>query len=207
LDLNKEVSGIILAGGKNTRMGVEKSFLKIGGRPIIEIITAALKPLTGEIIIISNNPGLYAGYGNMVVQDVFPGHGPLGGIHAGLLHTANRTALVTACDTPFVSANLARLLIEQSAGYDLVIPRYRGFLEPLFALYNKSCLDFFELSLKKDHNKITRILEDLVLKGLKIRYLEEEELRAAETNLEKTFLNVNTPADLARAQNMAGDLL
>ncbi|MCL2337261.1 MAG: molybdenum cofactor guanylyltransferase, partial [Firmicutes bacterium] len=183
----------------------EKAFLRIGNRTIIDLISAALKPLTGEIIIVSNNPALYNGYGVKVVRDVLPGHGPLSGIHAGLLHITNRMALVTACDTPFVSVNLARLLIAEAADYDLVIPRYRGFLEPLFALYSQSCRDFFELSLKKGHNKITRTLENLALTGLRIRYLEEEELRVAEPNLERTFLNVNTPVDLARAQSIAGD--
>jgi len=202
---NAEVSGIILAGGKNTRMGAEKALLKIGGQKIIEIISGALKPLTGEIIIVSNTPGRYAEFGDRVVGDIIPGCGPLGGIHAGLIHASNQTALVTACDTPFVSTNLARLLIEQSAGYDIVMPRYRGFQEPLFALYTKSCLGFFEVSLKQGRNKITRVLQDLVLKGLKIRYLEEDELRAAEPKLEKVFLNVNTPDDLVTAQKIAGD--
>lgn len=200
-----QVSGIILAGGKNTRMGKEKAFLKIGGRMIIEIITAALKPITGEIIIISNKPVLYAGCGFPVVPDVFPAQGPLSGIHAGLLHASNPAALITACDTPFVSTRLARLLIEHSPAFDLVVPRYRGVVEPLFALYNKTCLDFFEMSLKKGHNKIARVIESMILEGIKVKKLEEEELKAAGTNWERVFFNVNTPDDLVRAQKMAGD--
>ncbi len=202
---NEKVSGIILAGGKNTRMGKEKAFLKIGGRTIIEIITTALKPLTGEIIIISNKPDLYAGYGVRVVRDVIPGQGPLSGIHAGLLQASNQAALVTACDTPFVSTRLARLLIDHSPAYDIVVPRYRGVVEPLFALYKKSCLDFFEMSLNKGHNKIARVIESMILEGIKVKKLEEEDLKAAGTNWEKVFFNVNTPDDLIRAQNMAGN--
>jgi len=200
---NAGVSGIILAGGKNTRMGTEKALLQIGGKPIIEIISTALKSITGEIIIVSNNPGHYADYGDRVVADIIPGCGPLGGIHAGLTHTSYQVALVTPCDTPFVSTNLARLLIEHSAGYDIVMPRYRGFLEPLFALYNKSCLDTIEARLKQGHNKITRVIESLILEGVKVRYLEEDKLRAAEPELERVFLNVNTPTDLTKAQNIA----
>ena len=194
---NAGVSGIILAGGKNTRMGAEKALLKIGARPIIEIISTALKPLTTEIIIVSNSPEQYSAYGDMVVGDIIPGCGPLGGIHAGLLHISCRAALVTACDTPFVSANLARLLMKHSAGYDLVVPRYRGYLEPLFALYNKSCLSTIEARLQQGRNKITGFYD-----GLRVRYLEEEELRAVETELERIFLNVNTPTDLAKAQSI-----
>jgi len=194
---NAGVAGIILAGGKNSRMGAEKALLKIGAKPIIEIISTALKPLTEEIIIVSNRPEQYSTYGDLVVGDIIPGCGPLGGIHAGLLHSSGQAALVTACDTPFVSANLARLLMKHAAGYDLVVPRYRGFLEPLFALYNKSCLNTIEARLKQGRNKITGFYDDL-----RVRYVEEEELRSAETELDRVFLNVNTPVDLAKAQTI-----
>lgn len=191
------VTGIILAGGKNSRMGTHKALLKIGGRPIIEIVSAILRPITDEIVIVSNNPGFYETYGDRVVGDISAGRGPLGGIHSGLLHSAYEKALVAACDMPFVSTALANLLVENSPGYDVVVPVYRGYPEPLFALYDKRCISAIQDHLVRGQNKITGFYDDV-----RVRRLEENELRAAEPELDRVFFNVNTPADLEKAQTL-----
>lgn len=188
------VTGIILAGGKNSRMGAEKALLKVGPYFIIERISGVLRKLVDEILVVAGQPEKYAAYGDRVVSDIITGRGPLGGIHAGLVHAAYPRVLVTACDMPFTSAGLVRLIMDSAAGYDVVVPRYRGYPEPLFALYGKSCTGVIERQLAGGRNKITAFY------GLvRVRYLEEHEMVAVEPCLERVFFNVNTPGDLEKA--------
>ena len=195
MDLSTGVSGIILAGGKNTRMGSEKALLKIGDRLIIDVISSTLRPVTDEILIVSGNHDVYARYCDRVVEDIASNCGPLGGIHAGLVQVVNSRALVTACDMPFVSTALARLLIKEAAVFDILVPRYRGYPEPLFSVYNKTCIDTIEERIARGQNKISGLYH-----ALRVKYLEEDKMRVAEPELEKVFFNINTPSDLKKAQ-------
>lgn len=191
------ISGIILAGGKNARMGTEKALLKVGPHFIIEHVSYILRSVSEEIIIVTSEPDKYARYGDRTVKDIIAGHGPLSGIHAGVASAGHHFALVTACDMPFVSAGLAELLVNNAAGYDAVVPFYRGFPEPLFALYSKSCLKVIEELLRHNLNKITGFYE-----RVKVNFLNEQKMLEAETDLDKIFFNVNTPEDLKKAQTM-----
>jgi len=161
------VSGIILAGGKNTRMGSDKALLKVGPYFIIERIAGVLRTLVDEILVVTARPDLHARYGDKTVSDIMAGHGPLGGLHAGLVHAAHPRALVTACDIPFVSANLGSLLIRAVTGYDAAVPRYRGYLEPLCAAYTKNCIEVIERQLARGQNKITGFYD-----RVRVRYVE-----------------------------------
>ena len=81
------MTGIVLSGGENRRMGVNKAFLKIDGLPLIEHILRALKSVVHDVIIVTNSPELYAAYDVRVVTDAFDLRGPLTGIYSGLLHS------------------------------------------------------------------------------------------------------------------------
>ncbi len=191
------VSGIILAGGKSARMGAIKALLKVGPHLIIERIAAVLRTQVDELLIVTDRPHDLARYGDKTVNDIMTGRGPLGGIHAGLFHARCSRALVVACDMPFISARLAALLLREVPGYDVVVPRYRGYPEPLFALYGKSCLAPIERYLLHGYNKITGFYPQV-----HVRYLEEIEMKAVEPDLERVFFNINTPGDLSRARLM-----
>ena len=191
------ISGIILAGGKNARMGTEKALLKVGSNFIIERICAALRKVSGEIIIVTSEPDKYACFGDKAISDIMPGHGPLGGIHAGLASAAHPFALITACDMPFVSAGIAAFIINHAAGYDAVVPFYKGYPEPLFALYSNSCVKIIEGMLHNNLNKITGFYDQI-----KVNFLNEQKMLETEPNLDKIFFNVNTPEDLKKAQTM-----
>ncbi len=196
LDKTAVISGVILAGGKSSRMGTDKAMLKIGQYRTIERIAGVLRTLVDEILIVTNHPEKYAQYGDRTTGDIMPGNGPLGGLHAGLVRAAHPLVLVAACDLPFISAPLARLMIKcMSAEYDAVVPRYQDHFEPLCALYGKSSLRVIEQRLSLGLNKTIRLFDEL-----RIRYLEEEEMLPVEPCLEKVFFNVNTPDDLKKAQ-------
>lgn len=196
------ISGIILAGGKSTRMGTDKALLKLGPYYIIERISLVLRTMVDEIIIVTDRPERYAKYGDRTTFDIMPGNGPMGGIHAGLVQAAHPWVLVTACDLPFISTSIGRLMIQCAANYDVVVPRYRGSFEPLYALYNKSCIDVFEQRLVKGLVKITRLFEEFYA-----RVLEEEEMLQVESHLERVFFNLNTPEDVIKARGWGNEPL
>ena len=191
-----KVTGVILAGGKSSRMGTDKAMLKIGSFLTIERVATVLRTVTDEILIVTDQPAKYASFGDTTTPDLLPGNGPLGGIHAGLVKSTHHWAIVTACDLPFISTSLCRLLINSRApGLEVIVPRYRGRLEPLCAVYSKDALKVIEQRLARGLNKTIFLFDEL-----KVKYLEDEELACAEICLEKVFFNLNTPADLEAAQ-------
>lgn len=189
------ISGVILAGGKSSRMGTDKALLKLGPYYVIERIAGALRTMVDEVVIVTDRSKRYAKYGDRTISDIMPGHGPLGGIHAGLVQAAHPWMLVTACDLPFISVPVARLMIECAADYDAVVPRYRGYAEPLYALYNKNCLEVMEQHLVRGQGKIRGLYDEI-----RVRYLEEEEMSLVEPHLKRAFINLNTPKDMLEAQ-------
>jgi len=189
------ISGAILAGGKSSRMGTDKALLKLGQYYVIERIANVLRTIVDEVVIVTDRPGKYAKYGDRTTYDIMPGHGPLGGVHAGLVQAAYPWMLVTACDLPFISSKVARLMLQCAADYDAVVPRYHGYTEPLYALYNKSCIEVMEQHLLQGQGKITRVFDEL-----RVRYLEEAEMALVEPHLERAFLNLNTSKDMLTAQ-------
>ncbi|MFB0535814.1 MAG: molybdenum cofactor guanylyltransferase, partial [Anaerolineae bacterium] len=127
------VSGIVLAGGQSSRLGMDKSFVNVNGQSLIEQIVAKLVRLSDDVIIVANSPEKYHHLEVRVVGDIYPGKGALGGIYSGLRAAANTHSLVVACDMPFLDLNLLRYMILLARGHDVVIPRVGGFPEPLHA--------------------------------------------------------------------------
>lgn len=194
---NTLITGIILAGGKNSRMGYEKALLQIGGRRIIEVVSSMLRQLTREVLIVSGNEDIYFPYCDRVVKDIEPGRGPIGGIYTGLVSASSDRSLVVACDMPFVSLSLGRLLAGATDGYDIVVPKYRGYPEPLFAVYSKTCIEPICKQIARCDYRVTGFYKDM-----RVKYIEEDMMRQVESQLERAFFNVNTPADLEKARAM-----
>ncbi|MGB9885458.1 MAG: molybdenum cofactor guanylyltransferase [Moorellales bacterium] len=192
------VSGLILAGGRSRRMGRPKALLRLGGNSIIERVIAVAAAVVQEVLVVTNEPGAYAGLGLPLVTDRVLGRGPLAGIHAGLMAATWDRALVLACDLPFLEPRLLQNLVEASFDFDAAVPIVRGYPEPLVAVYAKSCLPAIEQVLfESDKPKITGFFSQV-----RVRYLPEAEL-AAWTDVRRAFLNINTPEDLERAARWA----
>ena len=183
-------SGIILAGGRSTRMGQDKAQMIYHNETMLERTVKELKKVADEIILASNNKNKYNLAGLTEVSDIYPGMGPLGGMHAGLLHAKNMYAFVVSCDMPFFRWELASFLLEKREGYDVVVPEIGGNLEPLCAVYSKKCLDAIEKCIQSDIRKIIEFYP--YVKVLKIK---EAELRSFSAEAEKYFFNLNTPED------------
>lgn len=194
-------SGVINAGGKSTRMKFNKAFAVLDGTPIIEIIINKFTPVFKEIFIISNEPELYEKLGYPVYPDIYPGKGPVGGMHAALSHAAYENIFILGCDMPFMDMRIADYLLEKLGEMDSVVPRIRGYLQPMSAVYNKKCLPRLQYNLETDRLKLTRLFEEL-----NALIIEEEELQCF-GNLDEIFFNVNDQEALQKAEIIAGRIL
>jgi len=131
-----------------------------------------------------------------VVHDIVPASGPLGGIHAALSHARGEDVLVTACDMPFLQLPLLRRLVEVAPGHDVVVCRRGGYLEPLPGVYSSRCLLHISRMLDLGERRINGFFP-----LVKTVYLDEEETRRFDP-LGLSFFNVNTPEDMARANEL-----
>ena len=188
--MKESITGIILAGGKSSRMGQDKAFILFSGRPLIEVVIENLSSLFKNLLIISNNQSLYAKYEIEVQPDILEGKGPLGGIHAGLHFSKTKYAFVTACDMPYLNPELVRFLSNETGDYDVIIPEFRQRLEPLCAIYSSNCIEPIEKHLSSGNLKITDFISQVntcVINEKDVRSFDPEGL---------SFVNINTPEDI-----------
>lgn len=189
------LTGIILAGGKSSRMGVNKALLTIDGENLVQRLVGRLKRLCDQMIIVANDPNPYRGLGVPIVGDILPGNGPLGGIQAGLAASTTPYCLVIACDMPHASVDLGRYMARQAAGYDVVVPTHQSGLEPLHALYSRSCLPHIEARLTAGGQGDRRIIS--FYPDVAVRQVVEAEIKPF-GDPRIIFCNINTREDYER---------
>jgi molybdenum cofactor guanylyltransferase len=187
------MTGIVLAGGENRRMGVDKAFLPVAGMPMIEHVLRALRKSVERIIIVTNSPGAYASYDAVVITDACDKRGPLTGIYSGLLHSRDEYNVVVACDMPFLNSRLLSYMTGLAGQYDAVLPKIGDFIEPLHAVYRRGLLQVIEDHIKRDQRKIRGILT-----GLRVRHVTEKEIDRFDP-LRRSFINLNTPEEYEEA--------
>jgi molybdopterin-guanine dinucleotide biosynthesis protein A len=191
------MTGIILAGGKNKRMGVEKAFLDVCGQRVIDRVYGSLKAITSNIIIVTNSPLLYQQLPARIVTDLIPHQGPLGGIFTGLFYTTSFPALVLACDLPFVTSEFLKFLLSYwNESLDALIPKTPDGHQPLCAIYGKGAIPVLEVQLKRGDLRLYQ-----ALRRLKKQYLLPETIAQVDPE-GRTFFNLNTPSDLLLAQRL-----
>lgn len=191
-----KATAIILAGGKNMRLGRNKAAETIGGKTILERVIERLSPLCCQILIVSSPERTdFKGADSAdVLTDLYPGAGPLGGIYTGLVKAKTELSIAVACDMPFLNTKLLGYLLEQAAGYDAVVPLIDGgLIEPLHAIYARSCLGVMKENL--DKNQLSLIQ---VIRRLKVRYIEPDESRRLDPKL-LSFFNINYQRDVEKA--------
>lgn len=194
------ITGVIQAGGKSTRMGGDpKALMELGGRPIVARVLDVVRQVTERVLLVTNTPDLYAFLGLPMVPDVFPEGGSLGGIYSGLRAAPGDAAFTVACDMPFLSAPVARLLLARAGEADVVAPRIGEQWETLHACYGKACLAPMERRLREGRLRITGFFEEV-----RVLAITEAEV-AAVGDPARVFMNVNTPDELARARVLAAD--
>ena len=184
------MTGIVLSGGENRRMGTDKAFLKIAGKPMIEHVLTVLRSVACRIIIVTNSPQSYGAYDACVVSDALDKRGPLTGIYSGLLHSQDERNIVVACDMPFLNSRLISYMAELAGDeYDVVLPKIGEFVEPLHAVYRRGLLPLVEEHIRKDVRQIKRLFKEV-----RVRYVMEAEIDFFDPE-RLSLKNINTPEE------------
>ena len=190
----------ILAGGKSRRMGQNKSFLSIRGRPAVLLVAESLLEVFSDVYVFANEAAPYREMGFRVLGDLLAGNDSLGGLHAAVASAGAAGAagearvFVTGCDMPTLQPALLDGLASLAEGRDVVIPIYRGYPEPLCAVYSAACREPIERSIEGGNLKMIAFHEEV-----RVLRVEEEVWRAWDPGA-LSFRNMNTPEDYDEIQ-------
>lgn len=193
-----KATGIILVGGKSSRMGTNKALLTIDGKKVIERIAEEMQTITDSLIIVTNTFHDYEFLNLPMVEDKYKGLGPLAGIHAGLEASKTDRNLVAACDMPFISTDIGAYLLEKLNGYHACVPEIHGQLHPLFAAYRREVKDIFSKSLEREELRVRKTFENLSAKIVTEKDLTAEGFQIRDSD----FFNMNYPEEYEIAKKM-----
>jgi len=200
--MNEKINGIILSGGKSSRMGEDKALLKVGAKTLIEIMIDKLKPFCDEIVISANETEKYSQFGYKVVPDKFKNSGPLAGIYSSLLESNTERNFVISCDLPLVSQNVIEKIINTNSDKEIILPVTDGKYHLLCGIYSKSVLERAEEILRKGEGERGRrgegekgsLKKKTSVKSL-LNISEVEYVDVTSIAKENEFLNMNTVED------------
>ena len=185
------MTGIILAGGKNSRMGTNKAFLQINGVRLIDNILGIFQEIFNEIIIVTNKPLAYIEFSTAsIVTDVYKGKGPLGGIYTGLFYAKNNYAFVSPCYMPHLNKDFILYMTEQMGKHDVIVPECAEGFQPLHAIYSRNCLPAINRLLIADKLKISGFYKEMHLLSIPEVKIEQFDKDG------RLFLNINKREDL-----------
>ena len=184
------ITGIILSGGKNIRMGTNKAFLKIGQSTIIQRTAELFNHLFEQVILVTNNPLDYAHLNLEIAVDLFPTGGALIGIYTGLSYASHSLCFIAACDMPFLNPAVINYMVGLGENYDIVIPALEDGYHPIHALYSRRCINHIEHLIGEKNYKITSFFPKV-----RVREVTPAEFKPLNPSMD-SFLNINTPEDL-----------
>ena len=190
----KDLAVFVLAGGRSSRMGTDKAFLELEGKTLLARALELARTLSPSVAIVGP-ASLYQGHGR-IIEDIFPGNGPLSGIHAALCSTGNALNLVLGVDLPFVEVDYLKYLVLEASesGAVVTVPRAAGRLQPLCTVYHRHFRDAAQAALEKGENKI-----DALFAGVTTRIIDEAEMKRFAFD-PAMFQNLNTREDFERAR-------
>jgi molybdopterin-guanine dinucleotide biosynthesis protein A len=191
----KEVGGFILAGGESSRMGRDKALLELEGVALI-VRTARLVESAAERCAIVGDTVRLEGLELLVIEDEFPGAGPLGGIATALRASEAEWNLIVACDLPYLTREWLEFLIGRAvrSDADAVLPMNERGAEPLCAVYSKRADGAIRAALDRGVRKVTDGLADV-----RIEFIEPREWKGFDSD-GLLFKNMNSPADYEEAK-------
>ena len=184
------ITGIILAGGKSSRIGFDKGFINLNGKPFLVHIIEAMKPLVNNIIIVSDNTD-YDKFGYQIVNDLIKNSGPVAGLYSGLSNSKTEYNLVLSCDVPLIKTFILEQLIDRfDIDYDMIQLQSENKSMPLIAIYKTHCLHTFEGQLNKNKKRLRIAVEQLKHKTITI-----------DSECDQYVKNINTIAQLNEIQH------
>lgn len=182
-------------------MGEDKRFLLVGQQTLFERSCAVLRQQFEHIcvVIAQDSPMLQTEIA--VVRDLIPDCGSLGGLYTGLRQAKTPHVFLAACDMPFIDPGLVRYMVALRDEADVVWAQWRGQLQPTHAVYSRSCLPVLEEMVNR---RALRIQDIGAHSALRVRLVTEDEVRRIDSE-GRSFLNVNTSADLDAARTFYAD--
>ena len=198
---NFSTTGIVIAGGRGTRFGKNKALIVINKKTLIELVIEKLNEFVEKVIIVTS-AGQYeniAGTGinkENIVLDIIPGKAAMGGVYTGLVSSNSLYSLVVACDMPLLNINLLKYMIKLAPGHDAIMPRIGEYIEPLHAVYSKSCL----LPIKQLIESGDLSMHSLA-KVINVKYIETSEIEKYDPEHLSMF-NINTVDDMGRVEKV-----
>jgi len=190
------ISVAIQAGGRSSRMGRDKALVPLGGKPLIAHVAEIVAELGDDLFVTTNNPEVFSFLDCRMVPDPVPGLGALAGLRTALSAAQRDRILVVACDMPFLQPALLNDLITRSERSQVVVPCWQGAFQPLVAVYQRSCLEAVRHALSMGEMSVVSFFDDV-----QIDRLEQEEISIFDPD-GRSFININTPDDLAQAERL-----
>lgn len=192
IESKDKISGVIMAGGKSSRIGTDKGLLKFRGNFLSEYAIHLIDSLLAEVYISSNNRN-YEQFNLPIIFDIYKNIGPMGGLHAVLKTISSEYVFIISCDMPFMTKEVVNILISNLGDNDVIIPIVENKLEPLCAIYSRRLFPEIEKRIKHGNYK----MQDLILAS-RTKFVKFE------NNL--VFRNINTKEDLEQIdQEMLDD--
>lgn len=181
-------TGIVLAGGKSSRMESDKALITTDGITMLQKSLSALDSFCDEVLIIGAT-SKYKDFSNNVVEDIYPEKGPLGGIYTGLNHAKNNQCIVLSCDIPNIDEKVIETLIRNYTPGNNLISKCGDQEHPLIGIYSKDHLKTFENALKNNNLKLKISLNNTASKT-----------HTFSNDFDYYFTNINTPEELQEWQ-------
>jgi molybdenum cofactor guanylyltransferase len=188
----EDCTALILAGGDSRRMGQDKAVLVLGGKTLLERVTATMQQVFPKVVVSVRQ--LRSGVDVPQVCDEQPASGPMAGLIAGLAQVDTPWVFAVACDMPFVTQDVVIHLASLRNGFQAVVPMVGGYPQPLAAFYAASTLDAMRASFAADDRSMRSVLDKF-----EVRYVDEAELREFDPQLH-SFFDLDTPQDFQAAR-------
>lgn len=195
-NLIQTVSCSVLCGGSSSRMGVDKMCVLLAGRHLLEHVLDKTRSLFSEVMISVRKDAQCSKKDLPVVRDLLTADSPLAGIHASLKYAKGKPVVIIAVDMPIVRPALLRLLARESINSDVVVPKVRGYFEPLLAAYSPDCILPIEKKLAQGNRRVVGFYNDV-----RIKVLNEEQVRKVDPEL-VSFSNINSKEDLIEVERI-----
>jgi molybdenum cofactor guanylyltransferase len=180
----------VLAGGRSTRMGQNKSFVEVHGVPMIERVLDSVSPLGRPIMLITADSEVYAHYSLPMFADVIPHQGALGGLYTALYYSTTPYILCVACDMPFLNTDVLRYLLGHRHEANAVVAHINGLWQPFPGIYHRCLLPSLKESLDKHQSQMQRVLNHM-----SVYPVSSKEILHIDPGL-RTFTNINNPNEL-----------
>ncbi len=196
-----DITAFILAGGKSSRMGVNKAFLEIDGKMIIQRLLELLDKLFKNIIICSNDIASFEFTGRKIVKDIFPNKGPLAGLHSGLTISETDKNFFISCDLPFISGMIIRYLCDYKSDASIILPIGEKRIQQMCGLYSKNVLRQAEKLLIESKDNTISKTKGSIFELIESVPTEIADVSKLEYYYKDIFFNMNTPDDYEYVKN------